>query len=357
MTKMKKFQIIGLLLFASIFLSACGGGFGASSWPGLLYDEENATVYVAYNQHLYALQAENGVESWRYPAEADNGTSFYAAPSIAQDGSLLVGAYNNQVFNISPDANGSLNWVFTNAEDHYIGSVAAGDADLYAPNADNSLYAISDSGQLIWSFATGEAIWSTPAVNGDSVYVASMDHNLYALRASNGSKIWQRELGGTVVGDLAIDENGTIYVGTFNQELLAINGDNGVVQWSTPTSGWVWGGPAVLGDTLYVGDLEGTLFAFDSSNGRELWRVSADGAIAGTPLVANDHLYIGTENGQILSVDLEGRIQWTKTVVGQVYSSPILAGDLLVFGLVEGDSIALAFDFNGNQIWSFGAQN
>lgn len=353
MTKMKKFQNIALLLFASLFLSACGGGFGASSWPGLVYDEPNGNIYIAYNQHLYALQAENGVEVWRFPANSENGLSFYAAPTLAENGDIIIGTYDNQIFSLNPDSNGNQNWVFSNAEDRYIGSVAVGGNDLFAPNADNSLYAITEKGQSRWSFAANDAIWSTPVSNGEQVYFAAMDSHLYALNVSNGNKLWERDLGGTVVADLAIDDTGTIYVGTFNQEILAVNGSNGVVRWSSPTDGWVWGGPSVVDGVVYVGDLEGSLFAFDASSGRELWRVVADGAIASSPLIANEHVYIGTENGQVMAVDLNGRIQWTQTIVGQAYGSPILAGELIVIGLVEGDSVAIAFDFNGNQVWSF----
>ena len=353
MTKMKKFQSFALLLFASLFLSACGGGFGASSWPGLLYDEQNNTVYIAYNQHLYALQAENGAPVWRFPADSDNGLSFYAAPTLAENGDLIVGSYDNRIFSLNPESNGSQNWVFSVAEDRFIGSIAIGGSDLFAPNADNSLYAISESGQSRWSFAANDALWSTPVSNGENVYFASMDSNLYALRASNGNKLWERDLGGTVVADLAIDDSGIIYLGTFNQEILAINGANGLVKWSKPTEGWIWGGPSVVDGIVYVGDLEGFLYAFDANTGRELWRVTADGAIASSPLIANEHVYIGTENGQVMSVDLAGRIQWTKTIVGQAYGTPILAGDLIVIGLVEGDNVAIAFDFNGNQVWAF----
>ncbi len=342
---------------ASILLSACGSVFGASGWPGLLYDEQENSLYIAYNEHVYALQAENGVEMWRYPAEADGGLSFYAAPVLASNGGLIAGSYNNQLVSIDPSSNGTQKWQFTEAEHRYIGSIAASETRIFAPNADNSIYALSDSGQLLWSFETGEAIWSTPVSKDDNVFVASMDKNLYSLRASNGNKNWERDLGGTVVADLEIDENGIIYVGTFSQEILAIDSDNGRIVWSSPTQGWIWGGPTVFNQVLYVGDEEGNLYAFDTSNGRELWRIAAEGAITGSPLVTNEHVYIGTENGQILSVGLDGRIQWTKTFEAQAYGSPILAGDLVVVGFVDGDNIAIAFDFNGNQVWSFAPQN
>ncbi len=81
--------------------------------------------------------------------------------------------------------------------------------------------------------------------------------------------------------------------------------------------------------------------------------MQTDGAVTGSPLVANEHVYIGTENGQVLSVDLDGRIQWTQSVAGQVYSSPAAAGELILIGLVESDALLIALDTNGNTVWSF----
>ena len=42
-----------------------------------------------------------------------------------------------------------------------------------------------------WTFHTGAAVISTPAVADGTVYVGSSDHNLYALDAASGALAWQ----------------------------------------------------------------------------------------------------------------------------------------------------------------------
>mgnify|MGYP002631699159 CR=1 FL=1 len=357
MKTMKKFRVFSLLLLATLFLSACGGAFSASSWPSITYDADNNFVYVAYGQGVYALQPENGVQAWSYPLEPSNAVTFFAAPSFDQSGNLIVGDYNKGLASIDPTQNGAPNWVFNEAGDRYIGSSATSGASIYAPNADGSLYAISESGTLEWSFKTDEAIWSSPVTDGEKVYVASMNHTLYALNAANGQVVWEQDMGGTVVADLLLGENGMLYVGTFNNEILAISSTNGRLQWSANTEGWVWGGASENEGVVYIGDLEGNLYALDAGNGNQVWRINAGGAITSQPLVANDHIYVGSENGQVIAVDFDGRIQWTKTFVAQAYSSPVLAGDLVIVGFVEGESTVSALDFNGNIVWSFTPQN
>jgi len=355
--KKSKIHSFAAVVLLSLVLSACGSATGASSWPGITVDQENNAVYVAYNQHVYALDAETGRESWRYPAESDNGISFYAAPELSADGQLLVAGYDQQLYSLDTQANGRLNWQFTSAGNRYIGSPLTDDAGMYAPNSDRSLYALSSQGQLNWTFESLDAQWAAPVSDGERLYLPSLDHNVYALDRQNGSLQWQQDLGAGIVGRPAIDDSGRLFVGTFGSELVSMNTSNGVVQWRTNTEGWVWGGPSYFEGNLYAADIEGNVYAFDADRGQELWSVSTNGAITGAPLVANDHVYVSTENGQVMSIGIDGVIQWTQTVEGQAFSSPALSGDLILIGLVDGEAVVLALDFNGNTVWSFTPQN
>lgn len=351
--KTKRIYLIIAVLGLALLTSACGSGFGASSWPGLTLSADSSTVYVAYNQHVYALQVENGIQRWRFPTEAENGVSFFAPPTLTEDGQLLVGGYNNTLYSLSPDNNGNLNWSFDIASNRYIGSPQANGEGFFAPNADRHLYALSNAGELQWTFPSDEALWAQPAYDGERLYLPAIDHMLYAVDAQDGRAIWEQDLDGSVVGRPALSDGGILYVGTFGQEVIALDSSNGRILWRTATNGWVWSGPTLADGVVYVADLEGTVFALNAETGRELWQVSADGAITGSPLVAFDHIYVGTENGQLLSIDLDGRIQWTQTLEGQLYSSPLAAGDLILLGTVDVDHIVTAVDQNGQVQWTF----
>ena len=45
------------------------------------------------------------------------------------------------------------------------------------------------NGTEAWKFATGDVVYSSPALSrdGSTVYVGSFDHNLYAVHAANGT--------------------------------------------------------------------------------------------------------------------------------------------------------------------------
>jgi outer membrane protein assembly factor BamB len=384
--KSKHFFILFILLIFSLFLSACAGGAAtaASSWPGLTVDGE--TAYLAYNQHVYAINIADGKERWRYPLEANNKISFYTAPVMTPDGQLIVGGYDHVLYSVDPQT-GKENWSFKEAKNRYIGSPLVNDAGIFAPAADDHLYAIDFQGKLLWSFQTKGAQWAQPVSSPtcECIYLPSMDHHLYAINASDGAEVWKTEdLGGSMVGSPAYGSDGTLYVGTFNNEILAISSENGVVLWRKPTDGWVWGGPAIKDGTLYFGDLSGVLYAMDASNGKILWKLNPetgdssgqatqktkpDGPIVQTPLLTDELIYFTTRVGSIFGVSYSGETkffvdihQLDKSICGdpkntkvrpsaKLFSSPMLSGDKILVAPTEADELLYALDANGKPIW------
>ncbi len=363
MKKSRLFLLVTFLLLAGV-LSGCAGGAGiATSWPGLTVDLERETAYVAYAQHVYAINLSNGQERWRFPAEPERNVNFYAAPGLTEDGQLLVGSYNNQLYSLNPDT-GQVNWVFDQADDRFVGSALAKDGVIFAPNADQRLYAISSSGQPLWDYPTGRPLWATPIVNGGDVIQPSMDHHLYAIDPETGDLVWSSEdLGGAIVGQPALGDNGDVlYVGTFAGEMLAVQVETGAILWRFPTEGWVWAGPALVDGTLYFGDLDGVLYAVDAASGDELWRVDSDGSpevsISDRPLVLDDTVYFSTEGGILYAVDAAtGNNRWKKELGGKLYAGPQAAGELVLLPSFETDALLIAMEPDGDTVWSFIPEN
>lgn len=356
MIKKPQLFLISTIVLLSVLLSACAGSASvASSWPGVTADQDSA--YIAYQQHVYAVNLSNGQEKWRYPAKADNKINFFAAPTLTSDGQLLAGGFNNVLYSLNPGNNGSENWTFTGAKDRFIGSPLASDQGIFAPNADGDLYAIDSSGKLRWSFKTEGAQWTRPEKDPacNCVYVPSMDHHLYSVDAQTGKEQWKTEdLGGSIGGTPAFAD-GTLYLGTFKSEMLAIDAQNGKIRWRVPTKGWVWSGPTVKDKTLYFGDLSGTFYALDTSNGKQIWTpLQPDGPITEPALVTDDTIYFNTENGTLYALDLKGAEKWKQAIGGKLYTSPVLAGDTVLVAPVGAEALLYALDKNsGTQKWKY----
>jgi outer membrane protein assembly factor BamB len=78
-----------------------------------------------------------------------------------------------------------------------------------------------NSHQKGWTFATGDAVTSSPAVTSNAVLFGSQDGSVYALDKTTGTQIWSLDLGGKVTSSPAV-VNGTLYVGCHDGKLYAI---------------------------------------------------------------------------------------------------------------------------------------
>ena len=353
-----KFILVILTMIAlTISLSACTGGRTmASGWPGISADDE--TAYIAFNTQVYAVNLTNGLEQWRYPAEADNKITFYAAPALTEDGQVIAGGYDNILYSLNAQ-NGQVNWKFEEAPDRFVGSSLVAGEMIFAPSSNGDLFALNLNGQPAWAqpFITENSNWSKPTAdsNCECVYLASMDHSVYAIDPLNGQEIWRSEaLGGATVGTPAVSEDGKIlYIGTFLNELVAINTSNGAIIWRYPAEDWVWASPILDGDVLYFSDIAGNFYAIDRNTQAPLWSVQTGSDIVGTPLLTEDGIYFTNEAGALYALTHKGATRWTKNFEATLHAGPIAAGDLILVATDEKGLVLYAIDSEGAQKWQF----
>lgn len=354
--KNKYILLIVTLLALTILLSACGIRVMPSSWPGITVAED--MVYVAYNNLVYALELDDGDDIWAFPEEPDRSQMFFANPVLTEDGQVLIGSYNNLFYSIDVET-GRENWMTDEVSNYWIGSPLVTEDGIYAPNADHTLYAMDEFGNPTAVFTSEDALWAAPITDGEMIYLAAMDHNVYALPMSGSDPKWVRPLNGAIVNPPALSPEGVLYVGTFANEVVAIDSQSGKVLWEKPTSNWVWASPVYHEGLVYAADMSGKVYAFDAASGAPAWEFDAKSPITGSPLVHDGTIYIATEGGEVFTLGIDGNRGWTETISGRLLSSPVAAGDLILFGVVDGESdeVIVALDTNGNQQWVFAPDN
>ena len=145
--------------------------------------------------------------------------------------------------------------------------------------------------QLLWSYATGGAVSSSPAVVNGVVYVGSADGNLYAFDSVLGGKLWSYATGGAVSSSPAV-VNGVVYVGSADGNLYALNAVTGSRLWSYATGGAVYSSPAVVNGIIYVAS-SNKMLALDASTHNVLWSFNGGGLPnTSSPTVANGKVYV-----------------------------------------------------------------
>jgi outer membrane protein assembly factor BamB len=350
----RRWALLAVALVASLLLSACSGAgrIAASSWPGFTVDGE--TVYVAYGQAMRALKLQNGNQIWQYPVEADRALTFFAAP-VVMDGRVVAGDYTQNVYSLD-QATGALQWKFADAEKRFIAPGLVVE-DLYLmPSADGTLYALTSEGKLAWSFTqSDEALWAQPVYDGEKVYLASMDHFVYALQVSEKAArlSWSADLGGAMVSKPALGEDGNLYVGTMTHEMIALS-PNGKVLWRFDTNGAVWATPVVHEGLVMFGDLSGTIYALNAANGRVEWTISVDGPVIGSGALLEDGVAFGIEKAGVQAISFQGVKQWSRAIDGEIQAGLVQAGEFVLVGITNGDRLIIALDpASGVERWSF----
>jgi outer membrane protein assembly factor BamB len=297
-------------------------------------------------------------ELWRYPEKAQNGLSFHAAPVLTPDGQLIAGSYGPSGYNLySLDpANGQLKWTFEQAKNHYIASPLVTEDGIYAPNSDGNLYALDLQGQLLWTFTSEKPLWATPGTNDqcDCIFVAGMDHKIYAMDAGTGQAKWESEdLGGAIVATPVFSSDGTIFVGTFANELVALDAATGRAKWRFTADNWVWSPVSLVEETLYFGDSSGNLYAVEAASGKVVWKVPVGGSIVTQPLVAKDLIFVTTGVEEVYAYNMEGVRQWQTTLAGKLHGPVVASNGFLLVSPLNNENTLYVLTESGAQQWAF----
>jgi serine/threonine-protein kinase len=202
-----------------------------------------------------------------------------------------------------------------------------------------------------WSYTTGGAVESGPAVSGGTVYVGSDDHKVYALDTATGHLRWSYTTGGSVSGPAV--SGGTVYVGNGDDSVYALDAATGHLRWTYTTGAPVYSGPAVSGGTVYVGSTDDKLYALDAATGHQRWSFTTGGVIEVGPAVSGGTVYVGSTDDKVYALDAAtGHLRWSYATGGAGYSVPAVSGGTVYVG--SGDDSMYALDAaTGHKRWSY----
>ena len=154
-----------------------------------------------------------------------------------------------------------------------------------------------------WSFATGNIVYSSPAVVNGVVYVGSGDNNVYALNASTGAKLWSFATGNSIGSSPAVAGR-VVYVGSDDNNVYALNASTGAKLWSFATGGPVFSSPAVANGVVYVSSRNSNVYALNASNGTRLWSFATGNSVESSPAVVNGAVYVGSDDSNVYAFKL-----------------------------------------------------
>jgi eukaryotic-like serine/threonine-protein kinase len=241
-------------------------------------------------------------------------------------------------------------------------SPAVVDGVVYVGALDHNVYALNAAnGNKLWNYTTGARLASGPTVVNGVVYIGSEDCNFYALDATKGAKLWNFSTYGYPVSSSPAVVNGAVYVGSNDGNVYALNAVTGAKLWSYLAERFIgFGSPAVVDSVVYVGSGDSNVYALNAVNGAKLWNYTTGFNVESSPAVANGIVYIGSDDGNLYALNASnGNKIWTYTTTSSYYlsgnavhSSPIIVDGVVYVGS-DGGSVYALNAGNGSKIWSY----
>ncbi|MCK5373894.1 MAG: PQQ-binding-like beta-propeller repeat protein [Alphaproteobacteria bacterium] len=229
------------------------------------------------DSRLIALNAINGTSLWEYSGVGETaGLLGAASPAVNQN--TVIAVFSSGEITALRVENGSVAWSDNLSNVHTLGG---------------GLESLSD-------------ITAMPIIDQGKIIAMSYNNKLAAIDERTGTRVWQREIGGTrtpwIVGNM-------LYVISSENQLISINVLDGSIFWITELASFEdekhkddpvqWSAPIMAGGRLVLVGSHGHMIEVDSHDGEIIRDTKTKISVQISPAIANDMLYILGENGRL----------------------------------------------------------
>lgn len=237
-------------------------------------------VYVStIDSRLIALNASDGASLWEYRGVGETAGLFGAASPTVDQNIVIVGFSSGELTALRVE-NGSVAW------------------------SDN----LSDVNTLGGGLESLSDITAMPLMAQGLVIAMSYNGKMVAIDKRTGSRVWQREIGGTQTPWVA---GNMLFALSSENQLIGISLLDGAVFWITELARYKdekhkkdlirWSAPLMAGDRLILSGSHGKMIEIDPRNGDVLRETKTKENVQLPMAVSNDTLYVLSEKGKLIA--------------------------------------------------------
>ncbi len=221
----------------------------------------------------------------------------------------------------------------------------------------------------LWTASIGnaESFVLSPALAGDSIYVAARDGTVARLEAATGKPVWRGSAGIKISGAIGADGELAV-VASEAGEVVALDAKSGAPRWRARVSSEVLAAPRLADGLVFVRSADSRIFAFGAADGKRRWvyQRAPTALIVRSPAGITVHqgsAYAGFAGGKLVALTLAtGVVRWEATValpkganelerVTDIVGDPAVLGREVCAAAFQG-RVACYDAQNGNQLWA-----
>ncbi len=344
--------LLVILLVGGLTSLGCIQGLQPIGWSGGTVAD--GTLFVGSKEgKLVAVNIADSSRQWSEPLKATAstggfgcttapaGVAIYGTPVVAGD-LVYIGGYNGRIYAFNSSSL-QKRWVYPREGNlqPIVGGQVVAQGKVYFSDSDGKVYALdAATGDKQWEFETEDKIWSTPAIDGNTLFISSFDKKLYALDTTTGKEKWEPfETGGAIVSTPLVYNN-MVYIGSLDRHLYAIDATSGKQIWQFPAEdeaenmpeNWFWAKPVVYDNNIYAGSLDGKVYILDAESGYEVAdAIDLGSPISSSPVLVNSSIIFASQEGVIYALNTgNNELKRLAELEEDIYS-PLYASEGIVY--------------------------
>ncbi|MEK6647536.1 MAG: PQQ-binding-like beta-propeller repeat protein [Candidatus Firestonebacteria bacterium] len=311
------------------------------STPEVHVEGSDTFIYVATDGgYLYKVRDTGTAGSTDGGGWSTNLGAVLSSSPAVYNSSIYVGCNDQKLKKINKDT-GGLTWeTDANVSGQLTGTVSVDEWTVGVDSAwigseGSSMYRINTAnGQMLNSFATGNAITASPFVDAgyitasNNLFITSKDGKIYCRNSLNLSTIpagWINR-GGQQDGNYNVGSaiesspymsiegaNKYLYFGADDGKLYKIDATTGTLVWAFQTEGPIKSSPIVYNNWVYFGSNDGNCYCIDTTNGTIRtpgWPVLTGAAVKSMPVVSDwvdewTKITFTSSDGKVYKLDIQ----------------------------------------------------
>lgn len=162
-----------------------------------------------------------------------------------------------------------------------------------------------------WESTLGKAIYASPVVSANKVYVGDDDGVFHCLSTKDGRSLWNFKTQNRILGTASVEKNVVVF-GSTDNTIYALDAKSGVLLWKHEASAPVIGSSTIYKGVAYIGASDHTFRALDLKTGKLLWQYDkVKGYIETRPLIYDNKVIFGAWDNNMYALDItSGSLAW-----------------------------------------------